>query len=86
MGTIGFAVYKLLDLISFLIIVRCIMSWVPGGTQNRVYEIITTLTNPIEEPIRSVMYKFMNGPIDFSPIVAILLVRLAQRVIVMMMY
>lgn len=86
MGTIGFAVYKLLDLISFLIIVRCIMSWVPGGTQNRVYEIIGTLTNPIEEPIRSVMYKFMNGPVDFSPLIAILLIGLAQRVIIMMMY
>lgn len=86
MNTIGFAIIKLLDLLSFLILIRCIMTWVPGGTQNKIYEIISTLTNPIEEPIRSMMYKFMNGPVDFSPVIAILLIEFAQKAIVMMMF
>lgn len=86
MNIIGFSIIKLLDILSFLILIRCIMTWVPGGIQSKIYEIISTLTNPIEEPIRSMMYKYMNGPIDFSPIIAILLIRFAQRAIVMMMY
>lgn len=86
METIGFAVIKLLDIISFLILVRCIMTWVPGGTQNKIYEVICTLTNPIEEPIRSIMYKYMNGPIDFSSVIAILLIQFVQKAIIMMMY
>lgn len=86
MEVIGIAVIKLLDILSFMILIRCIMTWVPGGSQSRLYEILYAITSPIEEPIRSAMYKFMNGPIDFSPIIALLLIRFAQRAIVMIVY
>lgn len=86
MLTIGLAVIKLLDILSFMIVIRCLMTWVPGGSQNRLYEILYTITSPIEEPIRSAMYKFTNGPIDFSPIIALLLIRFAQRAIIMIVY
>lgn len=86
MLTIGIALIKLLNILRWMILIRCIMTWVPGGTQNRLYEILYAITSPIEEPIRSAMYKFMNGPVDFSPIVALLLISFAQRAIVMIVY
>lgn len=86
MVTIGIAVIKLLNILSFIILIKCFMTWIPGGTQNRVYEIFCVLTDPIEEPIRSVMHKFINGPIDFSPVVALLLIRMAQRAIGIIMF
>jgi YggT family protein len=78
---IGYAIIKLLDLLSLLIVIRCLMTWFPGATHSKFYEIISTLTNPIEEPIREFMYKFTNGPIDFSPLIAILLIQLLQRIV-----
>lgn len=86
MNSIIIAGIKLLDLISLIIIIKCFMTWFPGGTQNKIYELFSMLTDPIEEPIRSVMYKYMNGPIDFSPVVALLLVRLAQGVLTRMLF
>lgn len=83
MGTIGFAVYKLLDLISFIILIKCLMTWIPGGTQNKVYEVFCTLTDPIQEPIRNIMFRYIDMPIDFSPIVALFLIRFAQRFVLM---
>ncbi|RDY26360.1 YggT family protein [Romboutsia weinsteinii] len=81
MLTIAIAINKILGILSFAILAQCLMTWVPGGTQNKVYEILTTITDPIQYPIRNVMYKYINGPIDFTPVISILLINLARRFI-----
>lgn len=86
MELILIAILKVLNVISFVIIIKCFMSWIPGGTDNKIYDMFCVLTDPIEEPIRSVLYKYINGPIDFTPIVAILLIRVAERVLIGMIY
>ncbi len=53
MGIIGVALYRLLDLLIFVIFVQCIMTWIPGATQTKLYDILSAITDPIEEPIRS---------------------------------
>lgn len=82
MSTIAIALYKLLDLFIFIIFVRCIMTWIPGATNTKLYDILCTLTDPIESPIRSVVYKYLNSPIDPTPIIAFFLIQLAQKVII----
>lgn len=81
MQTIGIALCKLLDLISWLIVIQCLITWFPGGTQSKFYEVICNLTDPIVEPIRSIMYKYVNGPLDFSPMIAILLITFLRGII-----
>ena len=39
MSTIAIALYKLLDLFIFIIFVRCIMTWIPGATNTKLYDI-----------------------------------------------
>ena len=56
MGIIGMALYRLLDLLIFLIFVQCIMTWIPGATQTKLYDMLSSITDPIEDPIRSVLY------------------------------
>ena len=70
MGIIGVALYRLLDLLIFVIFVQCIMTWIPGATQTKLYDILSAITDPIEEPIRSVLYRYINSPLDFTPIIA----------------
>lgn len=86
MGIIGMALYRLLDLLIFLIFVQCIMTWIPGATQTKLYDILSTITDPVEEPIRSVMYRYLNSPLDFTPIIAFFLIRLAQRAVLMIFW
>ncbi|MEF9990937.1 MAG: YggT family protein [Romboutsia sp.] len=86
MVTILWSVVKLLDVLTFIILIKCIMTWIPGATQNKLYEVFCVLTDPIEDPIRSIVYKYVNGPIDFSPVIALLLIRVVQRLLMGMMY
>lgn len=78
---IGMALYKLLNLLTFIIFVQCMMTWIPGATQTKLYDVLCMITDPIQDPIRSVMYKYLNSPVDITPIIAFFIIRLAQRVV-----
>lgn len=80
MPTIGRALYYLFDIIIGVIVIRCILTWIPGGYQSKLYDILSKFTDPIEEPIRNIMYRYNTGPIDFSPMIAILVLTLLKRV------
>lgn len=80
------ALIKLLDIVRFLILARVIISWLPIG-YNRFIEMLYTLTEPILAPIRNLINKSMGDRgfmIDFSPIVAFLLINLIQKMIISM--
>ena len=65
MSTIGIALYYLFDILSWIIVIKSFMTWLPSGG-GKFYDVLSTITEPIEAPIRSVMYKYTNGPVDFS--------------------
>ncbi|MCC0741011.1 YggT family protein [Clostridioides sp. ZZV14-6044] len=81
MGTIRIALYYLLDIIAWMIVIKSLMTWFPNGRQSKIFEILENLTEPIEGPIRSIMYKYTNGPIDFSPLVAIVLLMFLRQLV-----
>ena len=64
-------------------IARVITSWINVGPSNPLYPIATIvhqITEPIVAPIRRILPKF--GMLDFSPMVALFLITIAQRIIV----
>lgn len=63
------------SIISFLILARILMSWVNPNPDSPIAAFLNSLTEPILGPIRSLIYNVFNyqGMLDFSPIVAILL-------------
>ncbi|MBH7778351.1 YggT family protein [Clostridioides difficile] len=81
MGTIRIVLYYLLDIIAWMIVIKSLMTWFPNGRQSKIFDILENLTEPIEGPIRSIMYKYTNGPIDFSPLIAIVLLMFLRQLV-----
>ncbi len=83
MSILGVAVYRFCQIIIWLILARAIMSWfirVPSGTLYSIYSGLCQLTEIIIGPCRNMLNRMgmQSGPIDFAPMVAILLIWLIQ--------
>lgn len=70
----------LFTVLTFAIVGRALLSWFDPGLRSSVGRILVDITEPIISPIRRVVPPF--GMFDISPIVAILLLQLLQRLIV----
>ena len=80
MGTLIVFLYRLLDFYSILIVVWCIMSWIPIRSDGIVADVaraLDTLVSPYMNLFRRIIPPL--GGIDFSPILAIIVIQLIQR-------
>lgn len=83
-----YAVYTVCNIVEWLIIINVLSSWLPFLSNNaffaKLFAIIDTLVEPFMKPARMIMSKSsIDGmPLDFSPIVALLLVKVMQYVLV----
>ncbi|MBA7527600.1 hypothetical protein ES705_19776 [subsurface metagenome] len=64
----------LCDVLTIVILLRVIVSWYLPRPTNILVRTLYRLTDPILAPIRRVIPRL--GPFDFSPLVAIILIRL----------
>lgn len=69
----------LIQVLSFAILGRVLLSWVDPFGNWRISQILRDLTEPILGPIRSVMPSGIM--FDFSPIIAMLLLQALDRLI-----
>ena len=83
---IGISLIKLLDIITWLIVIQCLMSWFPGARYSKVYEIISMFTEPLVGPIRNILFKYIDIPIDFSPIIAFFAISMIQKLIAILIW
>ena len=83
METIKIALVYLMEFISWAIIIKALLSWFPGSIGYKLYRFLEDITSPVEEPIRRVISRFNTGTIDFTPLVAILLLGFIKRMIYM---
>jgi YggT family protein len=80
---IASAVNSLFSLYSLLIIIWCILSWFPrgnGGILDDIRGVLDTIVSPYMNIFRKFIPPF--GGIDFSPILAIVVLEVIQRLIV----
>ena len=74
----------ILRVYELLFIVRALLSWFPGANTGGVGEFLYAVTEPILAPIREVLWKipFLQGiPIDFSVLVAYILIDVIRTII-----
>jgi YggT family protein len=68
-----------LGLMSLLVIIRALISWVNPDPYNPIVQFLTRATDPILNPIRRILPVM---PIDISPIVAYFLINLVKSFLV----
>ncbi|MEA4892388.1 MAG: YggT family protein [Peptococcaceae bacterium] len=71
---VGFSLY------TFLVLVRCILSWLPLRRGNVLIRFIYEMTEPVLYPFRKLMGGFVPG-IDFSPVLAVMVLEFARQLI-----
>ena len=74
------------NVLYIVLFARILLSWFPMARGSRLVELLFMLTEPVLAPIRSLIHRSpLGGPgmmIDFSPIIAFILLRLFSSVIV----
>jgi len=79
--------YNIIQIYYIILFARIIMSWfmVSGGSQplSSIYRVIFGLTEPVLAPVRKVIpsVKLGMGYLDLSPLIVLVLLRIAQQVI-----
>lgn len=68
------------EVLTWLVIIRCILSFVRHDPYHPVIRFIYDVTEPIMAPIRRIVPS--SGGLDFSPIVVLLVITLVQRIVV----
>ena len=63
-----------------LIMIRVFLSWIPMN--NNFTDLIYNLTDPILKPFKDFLDKFIDLPIDFSPMLLILSLEALQKILV----
>lgn len=83
MYTIKIALSLLLRIIDSLILVRVLMSFFPTLQSSRISYFIYQMTEPILAPCRAILDRLGlgMGMIDFSPILAFILLSLMQNLL-----
>jgi len=71
------------EVLTWLIIIRCILSFVRHDPYQSLIRFIYEVTEPIMAPFRRLIPA--TGGIDFSPIVAMLAVTLVQKLVVQLL-
>ncbi|MCT4508511.1 MAG: YggT family protein [Tepidibacter sp.] len=61
--------------LEIMIIIRCVVSFVPSLQYSKFTDFVYRVTEPILYPIRELLYRYTNtGPFDLSPIIAYFLI------------
>ncbi|MDK2867966.1 MAG: YggT family protein [Clostridiales bacterium] len=78
------ALFYFFQLIMYLIFGRAVLSWFIRDYNNPIMKILVSLTEPILKPIREMLSRFNIGGnmIDFSPLVALLIVQLLMALVI----
>ena len=66
-----------------LFLQRSVFSYIPNAREMSIYNILRSINNPILEPIRRLQRRFIGDIIiDFSPIIAILLLNMISGILI----
>jgi len=68
---------------SFILLGRVLLSWLPIDPYNPIARVLVQLTEPVLAPIRRLLPP--AGMMDFSPIVAFILLIIIERVVISML-
>ncbi|GAB6109306.1 YggT family protein [Fusibacter bizertensis] len=77
------AVYYFLQVVTYLIFGRAMLSWFIRDPKNPIMNLLITITEPILSPVRRLLFKLKIGGnmVDFSPLAALILVQILMGLV-----
>jgi len=72
---VGFILNAVLEILFWIILIRALISWVNPDPYNPIVRFLDSVTEPLLSPIRRVVPPM---GLDFSPLIAILLIKFTQ--------
>ena len=89
MRSFAVLIAMLIDIYTFVIIARAVISWVQPNPYNPIVQALYRITEPVLHPIRKALSRnrsLGNIGIDFSPLVVIILLHLFKSVLMRMLW
>ena len=84
-GLLATAIYWFAELLTTILLVRCIFSWFPmnpNGILGKIYALTIRLTEPVVEPCRRLLSRFNTGVFDFSVLLAFFLIQFVANALI----
>ena len=78
---LGYVLDMVLNMIQLVVLASIVVSWVNAPPNNQIVGMVHAITEPMYRPIRK-MTRNLGGPIDWAPMVVILIIVFLQRSIV----
>jgi len=82
--SIALFVSLVFNILYFILIIRIIVSWVGADPYNEIVRVIYKITDPILAPFRALPLRI--GAMDFTPIVAFLVLSVVKNLVVNLLY
>jgi len=73
-------IQKLFWLVDILILIRVLLSWFPMN--NNFTDLVYNITEPMLKPFKDVLDKYLNLPIDFSPLLFIITIEAVEKILI----
>lgn len=70
------------SVMNFLIIIRCLLSFIPHDPYNSILRYVYEITDPVLEPCSRLLPESLRYPMDFTPMVALLVIQVLYQVLV----
>ena len=84
-ATIIYAIYMVCNILVALLLIRALMSWFVRdmySPMGKIYGAIIRFTEPIVMPFRRLLSRFNTGMLDFSVLLAMLVIEMAGNILV----
>jgi len=81
MATLAWIISVVFGIYEFLILIRVLLSWVNVSPFHPLVRILYRLTDPLLKPLQRIIPP-IGGTVDISPVVALILLYIVQRVLI----
>ena len=88
-NTIVLAIYMFAEILSTAMVIQAILSWFvrdPYSPLGKLYMLISRFTEPFVAPCRKLLSRFNTGMLDFSLVLALVMLQLITNVLARLVY